>query len=75
MTGKREHKAGAGTVSQVGAFVIVHYQGRRINDLYVALEGKPIHCCQCGADLPGPDVTDHVWLHAPRRLQAKRKEP
>lgn len=62
------------TVQQLGAFVLVHYRGRQANDLYLAVKDSPVHCCQCGAELEPGSLLDHVWLHAPKRLQAQRKK-
>lgn len=56
-----------------GPMVGVYYPYRKSGDLYVAVKGSPIHCCQCEEDLPDDGVS--FWAHIQRHNQKPRKYP
>jgi len=50
----------------------VYYPHRKTGDLYVAIDGHPIRCCQCDANIPVDDGLrawrDHIRSHSRRKL-------
>ena len=50
----------------------VYYPWRKTADFYVALDGSPIHCCQCDEGIPVDDSLttwrQHIRTHARRTL-------
>jgi hypothetical protein len=56
----------------IGPMYGVYYPWRRTGDLYVAMEGHPIRCCQCEQDIPCDagleDWLTHIRSHARRKL-------
>ena len=50
----------------------VYYPWRKTGDLYVAVDGHPIRCCQCDQDIPVDDSLkswrEHIRKHARRKL-------
>lgn len=56
----------------IGPMYGVYYPYRKSGDLYVALDGHPIRCCQCGQDIPVDDGLEswrqHIRLHSRRKL-------
>ena len=55
-----------------GPMYAVYYPYRKSGDMYVAIEGYPIHCCQCEQDIPVDDSLkawrEHIRKHARRKL-------
>jgi hypothetical protein len=51
----------------MGPMIGVYYPHRKTGDLYVALGGKPVHCCQCDADFPLEELSAHIESHDTRR--------
>jgi len=55
-----------------GCMYAVYYPYRKTGDLYVAIEGDPIHCCQCDEDIPVDDSLvawrEHIRKHSKRKL-------
>ena len=47
-------------VGQTGPFVLVRYHHRKTSDLYVAVQGHPVKCCQCKAEFPAEQFKEHV---------------
>jgi len=56
----------------IGPMYGVYYPYRKTGDLYVALDGHPIHCSQCDADIPvdaGLEAwRQHIRSHSRRKL-------
>ena len=56
----------------VGPMYGVYYPHRKTGDLYVAISGHPIRCCQCNQDIPVDDGLEswqeHIRLHSRRKL-------
>lgn len=50
----------------------VYFPWRKTGDLYVAVNGHPIRCCQCNEDIPVDDSLEswrqHIRKHARRKL-------
>jgi hypothetical protein len=50
----------------------VYYPWRKSGDLYVAVDGHPIRCCQCDQDIPVDgglkSWREHIRKHARRKL-------
>jgi len=55
-----------------GPMYAVYYPYRKTGDLYVAIEGHPIRCCQCAQDIPVDDRlkawSQHIRDHSRRKL-------
>jgi len=55
-----------------GPMYAVYYPYRKSGDLYVAIEGDPIYCCQCEQDIPVDDSLEawreHIRGHARHKL-------
>ncbi len=56
-----------------GPMVGVYYPDRKTADLYVAVTGSPIHCCQCDSDLADDGVA--FWAHIQQHNRRRRKYP
>jgi hypothetical protein len=56
----------------IGPMYGVHYPWRKTADLYVAMEGSPIKCCQCDEGIPVDaglkSWREHIRHHARRKL-------
>lgn len=56
----------------LGPMYAVYYPWRKSGDLYVAIDGHPIHCCQCDEDIPVDGSLkawrEHIRSHARRKL-------
>jgi len=56
----------------IGPMYGVYYPYRKSGDLYVALDGHPIHCCQCDQDIPVDASLEswrqHIRKHSRRKL-------
>lgn len=56
----------------MGPMYGIYYPYRKTGDLYVAIEGYPIRCCQCDADVPVDDGLkawrQHIRSHSRRKL-------
>jgi hypothetical protein len=56
----------------IGPMYGVYYPWRKSGDLYVAVEGHPIRCCQCDQDIPVDgglkSWREHIRKHARRKL-------
>jgi len=56
----------------LGPMYAVYYPYRKTGDLYVAIEGYPIRCCQCDEDIPVDDSLvawrEHIRKHSRRKL-------
>jgi hypothetical protein len=56
----------------IGAMYGVYYPWRKSGDLYIAMDDKPIHCCQCDRDIlvdKGLESwREHIKEHAHRKL-------
>ena len=57
----------------MGPMVGVYYPYRKTGDLYIALDGKPVHCCQCDADFPLEQFDEHIESHDKRRNRKRGK--
>jgi hypothetical protein len=59
----------------VGPMVGVYYPYRKTGDLYVALDGKPIKCCQegCEEEFPIEEFKKHIQKHDRRTRQTVLK--
>ena len=63
-----------------GAMVGVRYPYRKSPDVYLMMEGEPIHCCQCKDNEPFPaeQWLDHIRMHdraqRPRALVTLTKD-
>lgn len=57
----------------LGPMYAVYYPWRKTGDLYVAIDGHPIRCCQCDQDIPVDTGLkawrDHIRSHARRKLK------
>jgi len=51
----------------MGPMIGVYYPHRKTGDLYVALSGKPVFCCQCEAQFPLSELPQHIESHDTRR--------
>ena len=51
----------------MGPMIGVYYPYKKTGDLYVALKGKPVFCCQCKAKFPMKDLPQHIDSHDRRR--------
>ena len=58
------------TITLTGAFVEVQYSYRKTPDLYVAVDGHPVSCCQCEAAFPPEELQAHIL-----KFYRKRHEP
>lgn len=56
-----------------GPMIGVYYPYRKSGDLYVVIEGSPIHCCQCEDDLADDGVC--FWEHIQKHNKHRRKYP
>jgi len=56
----------------LGPMYGVYYPYRKTGDSYVAIEGHPIRCCRCDADIPVDAGLrawrDHIRSHSRRKL-------
>ena len=56
----------------LGPMYAVYYPYRKSGDLYVAIDGSPIHCCQCDEDIPVDgglkSWREHIRKHSRRKL-------
>ena len=50
----------------MGPMIGVYYPHRKTGDLYVALRGEPVFCCQCEAKFPIADLPKHIESHDTR---------
>ena len=50
----------------MGPMIGVYYPHRKTGDLYVALKGEPVFCCQCEARFPIADLPQHIESHDTR---------
>lgn len=50
----------------MGPMIGVYYPHRKTGDLYVALKGEPVFCCQCEAKFPIADLPQHIESHDTR---------
>jgi hypothetical protein len=48
------------TATVMGVFLMVKYDYRKTPDLYVAVKGNPVKCCQCEAEFPVAEFQEHV---------------
>lgn len=55
----------------MGPMIGVYYPYRKTGDLYVALKGEPVFCCQCEEKFPLKDLPGHIDGHD-RRKRRKR---
>ena len=54
----------------MGPMIGVYYPYRKTADLYVALNEKPVHCCQCDGNFPSKELAQHIDSHDRRRKKA-----
>ena len=56
----------------MGPMIGVYYPYRKSGDLYVALKGEPVFCCQCEAKFPFEKLSQHIDSHDRRKKKDKQ---